>query len=204
MWQASKGDIGSVACLLEDKRAVASIDAAAVDRYLRGSTALHLAWNRSTSSIHLAKHRLLVEAGANPCVQDGKGRTPMQLLQQRGWHTEASAPLRPWKTSGATSIVFPCPRMCLPMRTAGGGKLTAGFWKRWAFLVLVDEYLDEQRAATLLRTRRLVVKQRGVTLSGEAAMSTEDERALAFVVGVEGGCPRDPRRVYRGNGPLAA
>ena len=35
------------------------------------------------------------------------------------------------------------------------------------------------------------MKQRGVTLSGQAVMSAEEERALAFVVGVEGGCPRD-------------
>ncbi len=51
--------------------------------------------------------------------------------------------------------------------------------------------LDGKRAAALLRLRRLVVKQRGVALSGQAKMSVEDEHTLAFVVGVEGGCPRD-------------
>lgn len=136
----------SVSRMLEDRRVVELINAAMVDGDFRGWTALHLACRSSCPTML----RLLVEAGANPCLQDKVGRTPLQLPQQWRRHTDAAT-----------------------------------------MAVLVEEYLDAQRAATLLRLRRVMVKKQGVEPNGQAGMTEEEERALAFVVGVEGGCPRD-------------
>lgn len=66
-----------------------------------------------------------------------------------------------------------------------------------AVAVLTEELSDAQRAASLIRIRRLVMKERGVTLSEEEKRTVQEEeeaQMLAAVVGLGGegrAWPRD-------------
>jgi hypothetical protein len=79
----------TVACLLEDRRVRDSINATVtVDGPFRGFTALHLActdlpiYGAHSQRPHLPILRVLFEAGADPRLLDGKGRTFMEVFHQ--------------------------------------------------------------------------------------------------------------------------
>jgi hypothetical protein len=72
----------TVACLLEDKRVRDSINTTVTaGGSYRGSTAFHLACSQDADDV-IPILRLLLEAGADPRLLDGEGRTPTQVFQQ--------------------------------------------------------------------------------------------------------------------------
>ncbi len=165
MHHAFDGHIECIACLVEDERVVDCINAAATSGNWRGSTALHIAsrfYVRANDYIRQTTTvRLLLEAGADP---------RMQNLQKN--------------LQGHTPVQL----------LRGYGQVNQD-----AVRILEEILLDEQRAAALLHLRRLAVKKQGVELreqeeeeeGGEGAVNAEEGQMLAFVVGLDGRCPRD-------------
>ena len=88
MEQVGLGRHECVTCLLEDRRVVILINAAATDDWVRGYTALHLAcftgemskWNKRANRPTMLRH--LLTAGADPCKPNAQGRTPLRLLRE--------------------------------------------------------------------------------------------------------------------------
>lgn len=77
MTWASWGQDDCIACLLEDKRVVALINSRSTDE----RNALHLAaWPNETSTL-----RILLQAGADPCLRDRFGETPRQRCHGPGY-----------------------------------------------------------------------------------------------------------------------
>lgn len=158
MVHAYGGNHECVACLLENRLVVESINARVGDslEWARGFTAFHFACASKSHSEQPTILRLLLAAGADPRMLDGQGRTHLQIMRRHGYAYSASA------------------------------------------TVLEEEVPDAERAAYLLRIRRLVVKKQGAELSEEEEGGVGEEEAewrrlAAFVAGLGagGGCGRD-------------
>ncbi len=150
MHHVHQGRTDCVACLLEDKGVVGSVNSTGLEG---GWSAIHYACTSGEISRDKrpAMLRLLLAAGADPHQQDSNGSTPFQLLVR-------------WERADAATVA-----------------------------VLTEEFPDAQRAACLLYIRRLVIKKQGAELHANEDNADDDERKLAFVVGLgkDGGCQRD-------------
>jgi hypothetical protein len=174
-----------LACLLEDKRVVDTVNASIPGKFRRhgvvfpvGSSALHFACRFKTTTTTL---RLLLRAGADP-FKKAYGATPMDIILQRG----QPDPIPRRGPNGLPPKAYKEPNY-LPTHE----KMVA----------VLEEGADAQRAAYLLRVRRLVVarqrqgvdhgvKQRILRREG-AKQEKKWTRTAAFVVGLGGedGCP---------------
>lgn len=154
-------------CIL--RRVVDLIDAANTE----GRTALHAACDpvihcrpdsRNVTN-YLSTLRLLLAAGANPCLEDRKGHTPLQLLEQNADFPQVAKE----------------EAVALLEEAMGDPPLAACLV--WLRRVVMQKGGVTLREETRMRTRRSAV----------AEVSEEERRALAFVVGVGwgGGCPKD-------------
>ena len=78
MWQASEGDIGIMAHLLQDPRVRATVNLQNGD----GDTALHWACESKDETSATFIVHLLLQAGCDPTLTDNYGMTPLVYLQQ--------------------------------------------------------------------------------------------------------------------------
>lgn len=167
MQQARWGRPACVACLLEDRRVVETINATVTkERTAHGCTALHIA--RAAPKVQPTDRptflRLLLAAGADPCRQDGHGRTPLQLLKEQH-----------------------------PANEAALAALEEGIdAERAISLIQVRRLVVAQRGVELrVEAEGRRVHTRRAAAAAQAA--EEEARPVAFAVGLgtRRGCPRD-------------
>ncbi len=126
-------------------------------------------------------------------VQSPSGSTALHIACHTTSHANQSTILRLLLAAGADTRVLD-QYGHTPLQVLRGGNRVVN---AAAVAVLEEEVPDAERAACLLRIRRLVMKDRGVTLTeeeGGGGRSVEEEewrKMAAFVVGVGGGCPKD-------------
>ena len=80
MWHIKGGHDDVIPCLLEDRRVVALINSRAPGGF--AITALHAAIRWKCEDRLTTVLRLLLQAGADPCLSDEDGCTPLQLLRR--------------------------------------------------------------------------------------------------------------------------